>query len=308
MNEAALERVVRTLDPRASLLRAWPLKGGISSRMTVLEFAVGDERRRVVLRQPDGALQQDPLAVTNESRLLRLLTAAGLPSPALRLVDESAELFGAPFLVIEYLDGVPDFAKAVSADSIEQLAAQLVRIHGTPFAGTGLASLPEYAPRFMHQRDRIYPDASLRAADIREALHRTWPPRSRNRGVLLHGDYWPGNVLWRAGRLVGIVDWEEACLGDPIADVAIARLELLWAFGPEAMHAFTQRYATLSGFDLADLPYWDLDAALRPVFNLAEWAAGWPDLGRPDVNEATMRAGHRTFVDLAFDALSRKGR
>jgi aminoglycoside phosphotransferase (APT) family kinase protein len=295
------------LDPRALLLRTWPLRGGISSRMTVLEFAVGDERRRVVLRQPDGALQQDPLAVANESRLLRLLTEAGLPSPALCLVDESVEIFGAPFLVIEYLDGVPDFAKSIGADSIEQLAAQLVRIHRTPFAGTGLESLlPEYAPRFVHQRDRVYPDASLRAADIREVLQRTWPPESRNRRALLHGDYWPGNVLWRGARLVGVVDWEEACIGDPIADVATARLELLWAFGAEAMHAFTQRYAMLSGLDLTDLPFWDLDAALRPVFNLGEWAAGWPDLGRPDVTEATMRAGHRTFVDLAFAALSRK--
>jgi aminoglycoside phosphotransferase (APT) family kinase protein len=113
-------------------------------------------------------------------------------------------------------------------------------------------------------------------------------------------------VLWNGRRLVGVVDWEEACLGDPIADVAIARLEMLWAFGLEPMRVFTQRYATLSGFDLADLPYWDLDAALRPVFNLDEWAAGWPELGRPDVTEATMRAGHRTFVDLAFDALSRR--
>ena len=296
------------LDARASLLRAWPLKGGISSRMTVLEFAVGNERRRAVLRQPDGALKQNPLAVANESRLLQLLTAAGLPSPALRVVDESAQLFGAPFLVIEYLDGLPDFAKPIVPDSIEQLAAQLVRIHHTPFAGTGLASLPAYEPRFVHQRHSAYPDAALRAADIREALQRTWPPHSRNRVALLHGDYWPGNVLWKGRRLVGVVDWEEACLGDPIADVAIARLEMLWAFGLETMQAFTQRYATLSGFDLADLPYWDLDAALRPVFNLGDWAAGWPELGRPDVTYATMRAGHRTFVDLAFDALSGKER
>ncbi len=228
--------------------------------------------------------------------------------PGTRLVVESTDLFGAPFLVIEYIDGAPDFVEAIAPDSIEQMASQLVRIHRAPFAGTGLESLPAYTPRFVHQRDRAYPDPSLRADDVRDALRRTWQSRSGSPVALLHGDYWPGNLLWNGGRLVGVVDWEEACIGDPLADVAIARLELLWAFGLEPMRAFTQRYAALSGVDLADLPLWDLDAALRPVFNLDEWAAGWPELGRPDVTYATMRAGHRTFVELALDALSRSGR
>jgi aminoglycoside phosphotransferase (APT) family kinase protein len=37
---------------------------------------------------------------------------------------------------------------------------------------------------------------------------------------VLHGDYWPGNVLWRDGRLVGVIGWEEAAFGDPLADLA----------------------------------------------------------------------------------------
>jgi aminoglycoside phosphotransferase (APT) family kinase protein len=35
---------------------------------------------------------------------------------------------------------------------------------------------------------------------------------------LLHGDYWPDNTLWRDGRLVCVIDWEDAALGDPLAD------------------------------------------------------------------------------------------
>jgi aminoglycoside phosphotransferase (APT) family kinase protein len=148
----------------------------------------------------------------------------------------------------------------------------------------------------------------MRGVEIRDVLSRSWARRTANAPALLHGDYWPGNVLWNDGRLVGVVDWEESRIGDPLVDLAIARLEMLWTFGLEAMHAFTQQYATLSGFDLDELPYWDLDAALRPVFNLGEWAAGWPELGRPDVTAATMRAAHRTFVDMAFEALLRRRR
>jgi hypothetical protein len=114
--------------------------------------------------------------------------------------------------------------------------------------------------------------------------------------VLLHGDFWPGNTLWRDGRLVAVIDWEDAAVGDPLADVANARVELLWALGLEAMDDFTRRYEAAAA-DLADL------------FQLGPWAgrrlgghmAGW------SIDEATadaMRAGHEMFV---AQALARTG-
>lgn len=293
------------LEPRASLHDAWPLSGGISSRMTVLEFVVGDERRRAILRQPDGALHENPLAVANEFKLLRWLKSTGLAVPAPLLAVDSHELFGAPFLVIEYIDGAPNFAPQIAPESIEQMAKQLLRIHRAPLSGQP-ESLPAYVPRFVHQRDSVYPDPSLRPTEIRDALSRAWLSRSTDAVGLLHGDYWPGNLLWNGGDLIGVVDWEEACMGDPLTDLAITRLDLLWAFGIEAMHAFTACYAALSSLDLHDLPLWDLDAALRPVFNLEEWAAASPNAGNADDSYARMRAGHQTFVHLAFDALSRR--
>jgi aminoglycoside phosphotransferase (APT) family kinase protein len=36
-----------------------------------------------------------------------------------------------------------------------------------------------------------------------------------------------------------VLDWEDAAIGDPLADVANVRLELLWARGIEAMEPFT---------------------------------------------------------------------
>jgi aminoglycoside phosphotransferase (APT) family kinase protein len=297
------ERVVRAIDPRAVLRRTWSLRGGISSRMTVLEFALGTETRRVVLRRPDGALRENPLAAANEFKLLGRLEAAGLPAPTACLLDRSGKVFPAPYLVIGYIDGAPDLVTIPSTGLVAQLVSNLVKIHRVEAAR--FEQLPVYTPCFLRQQHSTYPDASLDAARIRDVLRRSWAPRSSNPTVLLHGDYWPGNILWKDGRLVGVVDWEEACLGDPMCDVAIARLDLLWAFGIATMDEFTRQYRSVSGFDLGDLPYWDLDAALRPVFNIGEWAAGSAALQGPNVTEETMRAGHRTFVEQAFDALSR---
>lgn len=119
------------------------------------------------------------------------------------------------------------------------------------------------------------------------------PPARRNPPVLLHGDYWPGNALWRDDRLVAIIDWEDAAVGDPLADLANARLELLWALGEEAMRRFTARYLALAASDTTDLPYWDLWAALRPLGRFEAWAAD-------AVARAAMRERHGWFVEEAF--------
>ena len=45
--------------------------------------------------------------------------------------------------------------------------------------------------------------------------------------VLVHRDYHPGNVLWRRSKISGVVDWQAACTGPAVADVAHCRVNLL---------------------------------------------------------------------------------
>ena len=128
---------------------------------------------------------------------------------------------------------------------------------------------------------------------IPQLAMQVWPLSQQNRSVLLHGDFWPGNILWRDGQIVGVIDWEDAALGDPLADVANSRLELLWAFGIEAMQRFTHHYQSLAGIDFANLPYWELYAALRRISQIAEW-------GLDEITEKTMRERLRWFIAQAF--------
>jgi aminoglycoside phosphotransferase (APT) family kinase protein len=132
---------------------------------------------------------------------------------------------------------------------------------------------------------------------IRNALQAVWPLPQRNTPVLLHGDFWPGNILWKDGELVGIIDWEDAALGDPLADVANSRLEMLWAFGIDAMQSFTHQYQAMTAIDFTHLPYWDLSAALRSASQFAGWAAD-------DATKKTMQERHRWFIAQAFKKLS----
>jgi prepilin-type processing-associated H-X9-DG protein len=139
-------------------------------------------------------------------------------------------------------------------------------------------------------------DDSLSEGHIRDALEAIWLPAQHNPSVLLHGDYWPGNTLWCDGHLVAVIDWENAAIGDPLADLANGRLEILWAFGEEAMQHFTNQYVLLAAVDCTNLPHWDLYAALRPASRLDTW-------GLDEATEQRMRRWHEVFVTQALEQL-----
>lgn len=133
------------------------------------------------------------------------------------------------------------------------------------------------------------PEVALALADALAEIHRldvtylSFLPRLDEPGVLLHGDLWPGNVLWREGQIAAIVDWEDAAIGDPLRDLAVSRLELLWAYDQGALEDFTERYHRAQPHvDLSALPTRDLEAAERLTRQLQNW-------GLDPGTETTMR-------------------
>jgi aminoglycoside phosphotransferase (APT) family kinase protein len=178
------------------------------------------------------------------------------------------------------------------------MAAQLAKIHTINAAESDLSFLPLQPELFtasLKQRPTQF-DESLSEGLIRAVLQAAWPWAQQTPPTLLHGDFWPGNILWQAGQLQAVIDWEDALVGDPLADVGNARLELLWAFGPHSVQTFTEHYQSITGLNLATLPYWDLCAALQPASKLGTW-------GLEPAIEARMRTQHKAFVTQAFQVL-----
>lgn len=284
--------LVARIDPDAELIRAWRLTGGVSAEVTALEIARpgGRTERLVVRRHGPIDLAQNPRAARDEFTLMRIARSRGLAVPAPVFLDESCDLFPTPVVVVEFCDGTTDFAPVDLTAYVEQSAAHLARIHAIPDTAE-LSFLPRQDKGFGARPARL--DESMGEGRIREALEATWPLPPGNAAVLLHGDYWPGNLLWRDGALVAVIDWEDARVGDPLADLGNSRLEFLWALGPDAMTAFTDAYRARTSLDLADLPYWDLCAALRPCGRLSGW-------GLDAAVEARMRHHHAAFVAQAL--------
>ena len=292
------ETLVKSIEPRGKLLRAWKLEGGVSARVTALEVQLPDgQKKKMVARQHGGAdLEKNPHVARNEFTLLKILETAGLPAPKSYYFDEVGNIFSTPCVVVEFIEGKTENNPTNLTDFTHQLTASLAKIHSVGFANADLSFLPRQEVWFANKLKQrsTYLDESLSESRIRNYLERVWPVQRHNKSVLLHGDFWQGNVLWKHDKLIAIIDWEDAAVGDPLSDVSNGRLETLFAFGWEVMNAFTKRYQFLMpNIDFTNLPYWDLCAALRSAGKLSNW-------GLDKATERKMQERHKSFVDNAF--------
>lgn len=333
LDPGLLQRVLAQFSPGWRLARGWALVGGMSAHMAAFEgISPQGQRQAWVLRCPaEGALQRSSRAAAEEYDLLNFLAARGLPVPRPYWVDESRSIVDWPYLVMEYVDGQVVLAPPDLASSLRQAAEALAAVHACGQAARDLPYLPMQSP-LCEELGRGEPPpsagpldegwiyAALRVAkepvllnsnlveDSQPASTST-PPRPL---ALLHGDFWPGNLLWRQGQLVSIIDWEDAALGDPLVDFSISRLDVALMFGPSAMRTFSRFYCQAAALNLDSLPYWDLCAALRLArlanSYLPDWVSFYRDSGRPDLTPALIVRRINAFVRQAARAAGAEDR
>jgi aminoglycoside phosphotransferase (APT) family kinase protein len=221
-------------------------------------------------------------------------------APKPLLVDAEGGPFGAPAVVMTRLPGRPLLAPRNLPEYVRQIARTLADLHRLPIHE--LAFLPDQ--RELNARTlgtRPAADDPLQHA-IFDAAVEAWPrvPASSGTRALLHGDYWPGNLLWSRQRLVGVIDWEQPRLGDPAKDVATCRGDLTILFGPAAADDFLKEYESASGTRLRHSRFWDLLISTWAVREIEEWATVYPVLGRPELTPAIARQRIRAFAEAAL--------
>ena len=303
-----LEQVVQIVAPSSSLLRTWPLPGGISAELTAFEIQRPDgQTSKMILRRPNlQVLERNPRAAENEFKVLQLTTSLGLATQTPYYLDQSGRNFSTPYLVMEYIDGKPKFPAAPSADFVFQLAKHLAMIHSADYSKQDISFLPKATKECVETlwEHSIFDLPALDVQDLRDKLENVATLAQQNKPTLLHGDYWPGNILWREDTLVAVIDWEDAQIGDPLIDFAISRLDILWILGANALQSFTDHYQSLMDIDYRNLPYWDLCAALRLARligdDLAEWTTSFESYGRHDITEHTFGGHFQFFVSQAL--------
>lgn len=191
-------------------------------------------REDLVLRlPPEGVRRRGNTDVYRQAPLLRALHAAGQPVPRVRWAQSEEKWFGLPFIVMERLPGTtfliwdPDPALDPAPEAMRGLwlraADTLAGLHRFDWR-TELADWEPVRPladeiRFWRPIYERAPEPAWidAAREVEELLLESVPAEPRV--GLFHGDYQPGNVLYRDGRVTGVIDWELAGIGAQALDL-----------------------------------------------------------------------------------------
>jgi aminoglycoside phosphotransferase (APT) family kinase protein len=220
------------------------------------------------------------------------LADVGLQVPRPLMVDLSGKVLPSPYLVLPFVEGTSTVEPSDLPSALGRMADFLVRLHGLDLPALGLPTLP--------LRDDPIPDilkylpASHAFGELQALLEEGRAVHVSSGPAVLHGDFWPGNVLWREGEIAAVVDWEDAAIGDPLSDVACCRVELLWRYGEQATNTFTERYVRRRGgaVDPLGLALWDVVAGSGALAFMGNW-------GFAAEVEAAMRRKATGFVERA---------
>ncbi len=213
-------------------LRATPVGDGHSN----VTYRIERDGADVILRRPPRPpLPPSAHDVLREARLLRALAPTAARVPRVLAVGDDETVIGAPFYVMERIVGevitteLPPAldAPAERARVADELIDSLVEVHAVGWEAAGLEGfgrptgyLERQLRRFLglweHNRTREVPEVERVGAWLDEHLPQSGP------ATIVHGDYRLGNTMYAAdapARLLAILDWEMATIGDPLADV-----------------------------------------------------------------------------------------
>jgi aminoglycoside phosphotransferase (APT) family kinase protein len=259
--ERALAWAARAVGDGARVVASRPLAGGTSSAVHALSVSsAGGGVHELVLRRfvRSDWLAEEPDVARREATALEVIAGCLVPTPRLVAVDRDGAAAGEPAVLMTRLPGGVVWDPIDVESFLRTLAEILPAVHATTVVARGL--LPEF---------RSYP------VELRRAPRWATRPRVWETGIelldgsapsceqlLIHRDYHPGNILWERGELGGVVDWVNASIGSPWADVGHCRVNLASELGQDAADRFLELYRVAAGRDDEYHPYWDISAAI----------------------------------------------
>lgn len=257
-DDEATRRLLRSRPPRAAL--AWaeaalggtvtsvrPLRGGTASAVHLLTVARtdGGVAQAVLRRYVRPELNaEEPDIAAREARALRVVEGLDLPTPLLLAVDPTGAQADVPAVLMSRVPGRVDWSPRHLDRWLARLAGLLPPIHAVRLPPPGV--IQPFAPYRQNSYDppgwACQPTVWTRAV---EWFHRPIPDGA-GPGVFIHRDFHPGNVLWRRGRVTGVVDWASASIGPACVDVGHCRSNL-FPYGLEVAERFTALWERLAG-------------------------------------------------------------
>lgn len=280
-SSGALEEVRCLAGSSAVILGVTRLEGG--QHADTWRVDTDNPATSVVVRQ----FPVDDPAPSSEQRVLRALDGLGglAPVPLGGDLDGRWSMF--PTSLISWLDGQPDITPTDPRGWACELGRALAAVHTVPTEL--LAALPSVFERSGGRQELL---GGPLAAEVRSR----WSQVVASPEVLTHGDYWSGNVVWRGGRLTGIVDWSGGSRGPRGFDLGWCRLDLVLLFDEQIADDFLAAYEAGTGHAVGEIRLWDRWAVARSDDAVGSWAPNYLPLGRADLDEGELRRRHAQWT------------
>jgi aminoglycoside phosphotransferase (APT) family kinase protein len=269
----------------AARLAAWlNPRLGLEGEPSIAQFPSGHSNltylvkwpggREVVLRRPPaGTTVKTAHDVGREHRILARLPDVYPPAPRALALCEDAAVIGAPFFVMERVEGVvlrgarPPKGLAWSAETMRAISEAavdgLAALHAVDAAAAGLGDLgrPEgYVARQVRGWSERYRAARTDDVPSLEDVMAWLAERApAERGAaLIHGDWKLDNLVLEAAgfapgadpasaRIAAVLDWEMATIGCPLMDLGTTLGYWIDADDPPDVRALALGPTTLEG-------------------------------------------------------------
>ena len=219
----AREWLIRSVGTTARDFDVVQMKGSTSSSVFLIQCSHDSKPQRFILRVIDNQkwLAEEPDLVAHEAAALEEAQKAGLRAPHLVACSSEDVGFGAPVVLMSFIEGQVEIRPSDLQGWVDGLASELALVHqhtADTFGWNYLSWVDKAA--LLPPKWTAIPHVWERAIDL--VLNTTPDAQS----VFIHRDYHPTNVLWKKGAVSGIVDWPNACRGPAGVDVAHCRINL----------------------------------------------------------------------------------
>ena len=313
------------------------LTGGHSNITVLVENAAG---ARWILRRPP--LAGSPGAATlllREARMLSALSGTGVPIPQVLATCDDPEVTGAPFFVMDFVDGVvlgnPGAVEAALPEAEQRVAAThslidtLAALHSVDLDSVGLADLrsdTRYIDRQLaRDAHRVGAHEDPRGAARRRARRpaladdtRAHRDRHRARRLPVRQPRWWAPILQSPGCSTG--SWQPTATCWPTSASCSTTGSCPrttprrpgWRPPPTRAGGFPSRsevaelYATRTGTDISDLPWFRAFAGWRMAVIAEGVKRRYDDGGLADsaVDSGRLSERVRVFAELAMAHLA----
>ena len=265
MNEEKFQNIVNSFAKSAKLISWQVMKGGSSTDVFLLKIQQKNEILKYVLRTQGSKPAENSTKV--EFALLNSLHLQNIPVSRPIYLDTSCNIIDKPFMIMTYLDGDIDSPDNKDLNSISKMVEALKVIHGID-----VSALPKLSLRIdpLINIETLLPSGA-KWDDLKTFLLSLSSQRYKGKSVLLHGDFWSGNILWENNEIVGILDWEYAAFGDPLYDLAVTSLEMRYQYGERGMEQCKSFYGKSFELDNYRLSLWLIFIAASTHYHIKSW-------------------------------------